>query len=78
MGWLRRAEAVAEMGQLLTDEQLGKFFRIVTPHARVFGGERYLPWLPIGEMFPKNEKPPLDWLKKEYAGHLVVVVDNHS
>ena len=61
----------------LTEENY-KCYRVVTPWARVHGGENYLPWKPVGEMFPRNEMPPLDWLKKEYAGHYVVVVDNHS
>lgn len=61
----------------VTPEAYERFFRVVTEF-RVFGGEEYLPWKPIGEMFPRREKPPLDWLKKEYAGHLAVVVDNHS
>ena len=61
----------------LTDKIYAKFFRVVIS-GRTFGGEEYLPWKLHGEMFPKKEMPPLDWLKKEYEGYLIVVVDNHS
>ena len=62
----------------LTEEAYGRFYRIVTPYARTFGGDEYMPWKETGECFKRREKPPLDWLKKEYEGHIVVVVDNHS
>lgn len=62
----------------LTEEAYGKFFRVVTPFAGVHGGEDYLPWKELHEMFPKKERPPLAWLKEHYAGHLIVVVDNHQ
>ena len=75
--WKMRAGDIQPI-ESLTQEQLDKFFRIVTPWARTFGGEEYLPWKPSGEMFRERETPPLDWLKKEYPGYLVVVVDNHS
>lgn len=56
-----------------------KFFRVITPRGRVFGGENYMPWkADVQEMFQCLENPPLAWLKEEYKGHLVVVVDNHS
>lgn len=75
--WAERAGDIAPI-ESLTEEQFDKFYRVVVGSGRVFGGEEYLPWKPIDEMFPRREKPPLDWLKKEYADHLVVVVDNHS
>ena len=63
----------------LTEEVYKRFYRIVTPYCRTYGDEEYLPWRePVEEKFRKREKPPLDWLKKEYEGHLVVVVDNHT
>lgn len=43
-----------------------------------FGGEDYLPWKPIEEMFTKRELPPLSWLQKEYAEHVAVIVDCHN
>ena len=61
----------------VTEEAYKAFFRVVIGRGLVFGGQQYLPWKEIGQTFPKNEMPPLDWLKREYAGHLVVVVDNH-
>lgn len=62
----------------LTEEVYKLFHRVVMPHARVFGGEEYLPWKESGGMFIEREMPPLGWLKKDYAGYLVVIVDNHS
>lgn len=62
----------------MTAEILAKFYRVVTPYGQHFEAKRYLPWKPVGEMFPDQEMPPLDWLQTNYAGHLVVVVDNHS
>lgn len=44
---------------------------------RYFPGDRYEPWQPQGENFPKQDLPPLDWLKKEFKGCLAVVVDCH-
>lgn len=64
--------------ETLTDESYKNFFRVVTPGCIIFGGEDYLPWKPVGEMFPEREMPPLDWLKENYKGYLAVVVDNHS
>lgn len=43
-----------------------------------FGGTDYLPWKEISEMFPKRERPTLDWLQKEYPEHLAVIVDCHN
>jgi len=61
----------------VSEESYKKFFRVVIGR-RTFGGEDYLPWKKIEEMFPRREMPPLEWLKNEYAGHLAVVVDNHD
>ncbi len=61
----------------LTEEAYAKFFRVVID-GKTFGGEDYLPWREVGEMFPKRERPPLKWLKEKYKDHFVVVVDNHN
>ena len=42
-----------------------------------YGGEYYVPWKEGGK-FIKREMPPLEWLKKERAGYLAVVVDCHN
>lgn len=74
--WAKHEGDIATI-ESVSEEAYKRFFRVVTGRGRVFGGEYYAPWKPLDEMFPKQEMPPLDWLKKEYAGHLVVVVDNH-
>lgn len=75
--WVKHPGDIAPI-ESVTPEAYERFYRVVTPGCTTFGGVSYLPWKPIDEMFPKQEMPPLDWLKKEYAGHLAVVVDNHD
>lgn len=67
----------------LTQEELDKFYAVCD--GSWFGGKDYVPWAvkPDGTadydaMFPRREMPPLDWLKREYAGKLAVVVDCHN
>lgn len=61
----------------LTQEMLDNFYRIVE-RGQEFGGKEYLPWRDVGSMFQSRERPPLEWLQKQYADHLCVVVDNHQ
>ncbi len=65
----------------LTEEHLTEAFRVICEgYTQEFGGEEYRPWIEHGkgEMFVKRDKPPLDWLKKEFANYLAVIVDNHD
>lgn len=73
--WAKHPGDVAPI-ETVTDEAFGRFYRIVTPFGRHYERERYTPW--AEDKFQKLDMPPLAWLKKEYEGHLVVVVDNHS
>jgi hypothetical protein len=43
-----------------------------------FGGEDYLPWKGQHGEFVKREMPPLEWLQKERADYLAVIVDCHN
>jgi len=62
----------------LTQEHLNRIYRVVLNGAS-WGGEEYIPWKSgTDNAFYKREMPPLEWLKKEYEGYLVVIVDNHS
>lgn len=64
--------------EALTEETY-QCWRVVTPYGRYYERERYEPWHEaLKDRFPKQELPPLNWLKTEYPDHLVVVVDNHS
>jgi hypothetical protein len=62
----------------LTQEQIDKHFAHVVCEHGWFAGERYQPWNDNGDKFPKIELPPAEWLKKEYAGGIAVVVDCHN
>jgi hypothetical protein len=50
------------------------------------GGQDYFPWRgengngqrDVKKMFVKRERPPLEWIKRECAGHTVVIVDCHN
>ena len=65
--------------EALTAEHLGRAYRVVCEgYYREFGGEEYLPWKESGQCFVRREKPPLEWLHKQFAGHLVAIVDNHN
>ena len=76
--WVGHSGDVAPI-ESITEETFRKFYRIVTYDRGAFTPEQYRPWREeLNEKFLKLETPPLDWLKKEYAGCLAVVVDNHS
>jgi hypothetical protein len=67
----------------LTEEQYDKRFYAVVVDGEWFAKERfeYRPWVSETSekyKFVPEELPPLDWLKKEYADHLVVAVDCHN
>ena len=75
--WARHKGDVASI-ESLTDEQYARFYRVVDGvRNATYGGDDYLPWRER-DHFVKRERPPLDWLKREYPGHLAVIVDNHS
>lgn len=73
--WAQRAGDVVPV-ESLTEDQLAKFYRIVSHDYGVLGGERYIPWAET--KFERNEYPPLDWLKSQHSGCLAVIVDNHN
>jgi hypothetical protein len=53
----------------LTEEHLKKFYRLVLPDHH---GTRW------AEGDSEQEMPPVEWLKKTFAKHFCVVVDNHE
>jgi hypothetical protein len=80
--WGFRAGDVQPLANV-TPEQYESFYRVITPSDGTFTHKRteYQPWKTEAEerwRTIEQEMPPLDWLKAEYADHLVVVVDNHS
>ena len=67
----------------LTDAHIMRAYAVVMSRwgkYERFAGEVYhpMPWSDYSsKQFIKLEKPPAEWLKKEYPGYLVVVVDSH-
>lgn len=62
----------------VTDQHYAMIYRVVCEYGR-FESERYTPWAEENEAkFPKQEMPPLVWLKANMPGHLAVIVDNHN
>ena len=75
--WTDHAGDVCPLVQV-TPEQYERFYRVIA-RPYVWSVERYEPWHPnLEDRFVKQERPSLEWLKKEYPTHLAVVVDNHS
>ena len=76
-------------GDIISIESLSEtvypkeFHAVVFPDGSYYSHESY-DWFPWEESLDKRlvnrEKPmpPLDWLKREYAGRRVVVVDAHN
>jgi hypothetical protein len=76
-GWARHEGDVMPIANL-TEEQLKRFYRIVTPWGH-YEHERFEPWKKDAKsMFVEQSMPTLEWLKEEFKDHLCVVVDNHS
>lgn len=84
--WPERKEDAIQIKDL-TQEQVDRAYAVVLPDGERYASERYVPGppnYPWKEMpyqpgrFEPCEKPPVDWLKKTYPGHIVVIVDNHN
>ena len=43
-----------------------------------FGGRDWQPWNKNGETFIERDKPPLDWMRREFPEATIVVVDCHN
>ena len=77
--WARHTGDVVPV-ETLTQEAISKHFHnIVCDGHGWFGGERYEPWHDdVQAKFQKMALPPVEWIKKEYAGGVAVVVDCHN
>ena len=59
----------------LTEEQIEKFYAFIVERYGWLGGETYYPWR-TQDHFVKNERPPLEWLKKQ--GKFATIIDCHN
>lgn len=77
--WVRHTGDIVPVESLTQEQVNGHFAHIVCDGHGWFAGSRYEPWQEEpASRFPKVALPPLEWIKKEYAGGVAVVVDCHN
>ncbi len=66
--------------EALTPEHYAQIHRVVLDGYGAFSSEEFVPWAAgsITEQFRKKELPPLEWIQRELAGYIAVIVDNHN
>ncbi len=65
--------------EAVTPEHYANIYRAVLSSYGNFAGEEYIPWATdLKGMFRKKELPPLEWIQKQLAGHIAVIVDTHN